>query len=209
MHEAACKRNSLNAEASNSESDSQIINIDSLRIKQIQDGNGNAFNELFNLYKNRVFSFIKRLISNENDAEELTQEVFVKIWMNRMSIDPKKSVNSFIYAIARNTVYDFLRKKLSHKKYIEVLSDELSSDDSLMNFVYYNDAKSILQKLIAELPPQRQKIFLLSRLEGKTYRTIALELGISENTVDTQIRKALRFLKDKYPEITKLLILFS
>ncbi len=187
----------------------QVINLENQWVKQMQKDDEEAFKQLFNNYKNRVFSFIKKTINNTSDSEELTQEVFVKLWTNRMSFDPEQSVNSFIYTIARNTVYDFLRKKLSHKKYIELFSKELSSDNSLIDYVYYNDAKKILQKLIAELPPQRQKIFMLSRYEGKTYRTIALELGISENTVDTQIRKALKFLKVHYPEVTKLIILFS
>ncbi|WP_439182855.1 RNA polymerase sigma factor [Carboxylicivirga taeanensis] len=208
MQDAICHITLSESELDQASTKSQIIPIEKHLVMKMQNGNSEAFNHLFDLYKNRVFSFIKGLINNNSDTEELTQEVFVKIWTNRMSFNPELSVNSFIYTIARNTVYDFLRKKLSHKKYIELLTDDLSSDNSLLDYIYYNDASKLIQQLIAELPPQRRKIFMLSRYEGKTYRSIALELGISENTVDTQIRKALQYLKTKYPEITKLLILF-
>jgi RNA polymerase sigma-70 factor (ECF subfamily) len=208
MLDAICKITLSETEIANSNDSSQTISIEKHWVKQMQNGDSQAFNRLFDLYKNKVFAFISGLINNKSDTEELTQEVFVKIWTNRMNFDTNQSVNSFIYTIARNTVYDFLRKKLSHKKYIELLSEGLNSDDSLMDYVYYNDAKQIIQKLIAELPPQRQKIFMLSRYEGKTYQAIATELGITENTVDTQIRKALNFLRNNYSEITKLIILF-
>lgn len=178
-------------------------------LRRIQQDDYSAFQQLFNAYKNRIFSFINHLINNPVDAEELTQDVFVKLWVKRQSIDPSCPVDAFLFTVSRNCVYDYLRKKLNHKKYLETLSKDIASDNSCIEYIYYKEAEKVLHELISKLPPKRHKIFMMNRFEGKSYRTIANELGVSENTVDSQIRKALQFLRTHYPELTKLILLFS
>lgn len=177
-------------------------------VNKIQKNNYHAFEELFSAYQGRIFAFIKNSLNNTSDTEELTQEVFLKIWINRHKINPDLSLNSYIYKIAKNVVFDFLRKKLNEKKYIEAISKDVRFDDSGIENLYYNEALELINHLIEQLPPKCQKIFLLNRFDGESYRSIAKKLNISENTVDTQMRKALRFLRNNYPHITKMILFF-
>ena len=172
----------------------------------VQAGNIHAFELLFNAYKNRIHLFIKNILVSNADAEELTQEVFVKIWTNRAKIDSNKSICAYIYAVAKNIVYDFLRKKLNQKKYIEtIVKEEGLQTENIEQDIFYTETFKLIQALVSQLPAKRKRIFELSRFEGKTYRQIARKLNISENTVDTQIRHALKFLRqhmNHLPDLT-------
>jgi len=165
-------------------------------IQAMQVGDIPSFEHLFDLYKNKVYVFIKNSLLSHADAEELTQEVFIKIWTNRKKIDPEKSISAYIYTIAKNEIYDFLRKKLNQKKYIEsIVKEQDFKTDHIEQNLFYKETHQLIHKLINQLPERRRRIFELSRLEGNSYREIAEQLNISENTVDTQIRQALKYLR--------------
>jgi RNA polymerase sigma-70 factor (ECF subfamily) len=90
-----------------------------------------------------------------------------------------------------------MKKLVYRKAYIEQLNNNRKFDFNTEEIIYFNDLAALLEKLINKLPPRRKEIFLLSRMDGLTYIEIAKKLDITENTVDTQIRKALDFLRQK------------
>jgi RNA polymerase sigma-70 factor (ECF subfamily) len=113
--------------------------------------------------------------------------------VNRLELDPSKSLSAFLFTIAKNEVFGHLRKLLVRRKYLEELkfSVEESSGGTELQ-VEYDELKKMVAGLISSMPEKRRRIFELSREEGLTYKEIARQLGISENTVDTQIRKLCR-----------------
>lgn len=171
---------------------------DSDLIVRIKNGDEVAFELVFYKYKGKLYDFVRRSLSEEEDPESIVQEVFVKLWMNRAELDPQQSFNGYIYTIARNEIYGHLRKQLTRKKYQEELLHQLTdSSNTTDRQIEYQELERIISKLIEEMPEKRREIFRESRMEGLSYREISEKLHISENTVDTQIRKALGFLKTK------------
>lgn len=167
-------------------------------IARIKEGDEVAFELVFYRYKGKLYDFIRRSLPEEEDIESIVQEIFVRIWINRVELDPAQSFNGYIYTIARNEIYGHLRKLMTRKKYQqEILQSLTDSSNSTEKQIEYQELERIISKLIEEMPEKRREIFRESRVEGLSYREISEKLHISENTVDTQIRKALGFLKTK------------
>jgi RNA polymerase sigma-70 factor (ECF subfamily) len=148
-----------------------------LLVAQICKGNIAAYEELYRAYQPKLFNFVKLSLANTCDAEE---------------IDLSKNFKSFLFTVAKNEINDHLRLLLHQKKYLDALVLELpnwhNDTERVLNF---RETQRIIIELIALLPEKRKRVFEMSRLQGKTYQEISQELQISENTVDTQIRKAL------------------
>ncbi len=167
-------------------------------IIRIKRGDEVAFELVFYKYKGKLYDFIRRSLPEEEDVESIVQEIFVKLWLNRLNLDPDQSFNGYIFAIARHEIYGHLRKLLTRKKYNEELFHSLQeSSNTTENQIEYQELEKIIEEIIEEMPEKRKEIFKQSRLEGLSYREISEKRNISENTVDTQIRKALNFLKKK------------
>jgi len=174
---------------------SENINIKLLR--KIKSGDVKAFEAVYEQMRPRMTRFIRLSIGSDEDVEELVQEVFIKIWEEHQNINLEKSFEAFIYTIAKNKINDFLRKVLQQKKYIESFIANYSIEDSnLERIINYRETDNVIRYLIDLLPERRKQAFELSRFKGKSYREISSIMDISENTVDTHIRKSLAFLKE-------------
>ena len=166
----------------------------------LKHGDKTAFKELFENYHHKIFNFCKSILGLHSQAEEITQEVFIAVWHNRQKLDENGSFSSYIFAITRNQINNYISKTLYQQRFIEYITNQGEKSQIFTeNQVLFNELKSILNKIIEKLPPKRKRIFLLSREEGLTYRQISEKLNISENTVDTQMRKALEFIKESIP----------
>jgi RNA polymerase sigma-70 factor (ECF subfamily) len=172
---------------------------DSELARNINAGNKNAYKELFDRYAPRVFQFSLSYLKNKSDAEELVQDVFLKIWENRESLDQSKNFKSFIFKIAVNAIYDFIR----HKNIENAFSDFTKNNSEIgtnetWHSVIFEDMQQNLQKLVVQLPEQQQKIFQLSKIEGLSNDEIATRLNISKRTVENHIYRAVSFLKEHF-----------
>lgn len=170
-----------------------------------------AFELLFHRYKNKVNGFVVKAAPSQIDPDEVVQKVFIKIWMQRDKINPDKSFSSFLFTIARHELVDQLRTAVNRKLYFvgdEMISDLQLSEPSADTIRIELEEK--VHRLITELPERRRQMFELSRYKGLSYRQIAAQLDVSENTVDTQIRLALKFLREEVLKFRFLLFsLFS
>jgi len=164
-------------------------------VKKLNKGSINAFDELFKIYSGKIFNFTRFFLKSIEEAEEITQEVFVAVWENRSKIDPKKSFSSYIFGIAKNKIFNLIRQKVHYIQFIEKNSEENEIINDEKNFLN-KELQNLINECIENLPPKRKEIFKLSREEGLTYKEIAEKLNISENTVDVQIRKSLKQLQE-------------
>lgn len=166
---------------------------------QLQQDSEQAFEKLYMLYSARLFGNLLKLTKSETDAQEILQEVFIKIWDNRRQIDTEKSFRSYLFKIAENKVYDLFRKVARDKKREEQIiflstSDYVYIEESLLN----KETISILNKAIESLPPQRQQVFRLCKLEGKSYKEAGELLGISVSTISDHIVKATKTIRSYF-----------
>jgi len=179
-------------------------------IELLQKGNVAAFDSLFEGYSPKLYGFALKYFRNETDAEELVQEVFVKVWENRQALKSELSFKSYLFTIALNQIRKHFNKQAVSLRYLESLQQEpeLTDNPALQNDDYETTLKHI-DFLIEQMPPRRQEIFRKSKLEGKSSKEIAAELNISAGTVDNQVSEALRYLRSHLNQESLAMLLFA
>ncbi len=165
-------------------------------IIRLIEGDAEAFEKIYYLYAERVYYFAIRYLKDESETEEIVQEVFTKIWESRHNIDPDKSFSGYILTTTKNTIFNENRKKINHQAYCTYIINYLQKNvQNLEDEIIFRDLMEIVNKTIAKLPTKRQEIFKLSRLQGLPYKEISKKLSISEKTIETHMRLALRDIK--------------
>jgi RNA polymerase sigma-70 factor (family 1) len=165
-------------------------------ISRLKAGDNEAFEQLFKKYNQKLFNFCYRMLRSKQEAEEVVQNTFLKIWENRNSLDESYSFSSFLFKITQNKVFNEFRSKLNQRYYREYIAEyaEILENDTEKS-INFAELEKTIKNLLEMVPERRRQIFLLSREDGLTYKEIARKLDISENTVDTQIRKTLDFFR--------------
>jgi RNA polymerase sigma-70 factor (ECF subfamily) len=165
-------------------------------IRRLKQDDEKAFNSLFYHYHARVYNLAKQFLQDKEDAEEIVQIVFIALWENRHQIDEDHPLAGYILTIARHWIYNLLKRNVYRQGYIDYLLGQNNSfNNKTEDVVLYNELNQLFNKLIADLPPKRSEIFKLSRIDGLSYREIAEQLSITESTVNTQITKALDYIR--------------
>jgi RNA polymerase sigma-70 factor (ECF subfamily) len=175
---------------------SENLPEDNILASGIRKGDRECFSLFFNKYRRLVYYFSLKYLSDPDESEELVQSVFVSIWEHRRLIDKKKSLKNYLYKSVVNAIFNSLRKRAIRRAYMinEITKPEGASDPYVQ--IFDNDLKDKLDNIISYLPPQQQKILNYRRQEGLSSEEIAQKLNISVRTVDNQIYRATRLLKD-------------
>lgn len=172
----------------------QTIERDMLLL--VAAGNRQAFNSLLHARWNKVYTLALTYLRSAEDAQELTQDVFLKVWQNRAQLPSVANFDGWLFILARNGILSELRKKKA-RPVISAEPGEWEEDTILPDHpLIYKEASALVAKGIDALPPARKKVFTLSRIEGKSYEEIAAMLNISRNGVKDHIVKALHFLRN-------------
>lgn len=178
-------------------------------VKKVRDeSDRQAFEKLFRAYYKRLHGFAYSYIKQFELAEDIVQTVFLRIWSQRESWNPPGTVKHYLFAAVRNESLNRIRQhKLISEKEEEIIECfegyHSSVDDS---FSEDEELQEKIQNGIASLPPRCRQIFLLNRRSGLTYTEIARYLDISINTVNTQMGRALKFLRNHMSDYLKTLV---
>ena len=164
-------------------------------VRNLKRGDISAFDTLYKRYYKKVYLFARGILKSHEDAENIVQEVFVKIWEKRKELDANLSFESFIFTITYNTSISLIRKKISEKSFQEEWYRRMQNTMQVVNEVQYNDLNDRVGKLVCQLPPRRRQVYMMSREEGLTYVEISKRLGISVNTVENHMAASLKFLR--------------
>lgn len=184
-------------------------NINHDLLTRLKKGDIQAFDQVYELYFHKLFSFVLKIVKSEADADDIVQEVFVKIWESRHKLDDYQLLNSFIFTIAYNGSIDILRKRISNHKYVEHLKKSSIGIAESVNEVEYKEFLYHVEKLISNLPERQKQVYLLHKEQGLTYPEIADRLSISKNTVENHMGKALSSLRQKVSHALLNNILFG
>lgn len=162
----------------------------------LRQGHEAAFEKIYKLYSPRLFGNIYKMVKSESIAQEILQEVFIKVWNNRTGIDPERSFRSYLFRIAENKVYDFFRNASRNKKMQScVLLIAAEHYDHIEELLLRKENNAVIHKAINSLSPQRQQVFRLCKLEGKSYAEVSRELGLSVSTISDHIVKATKTIR--------------
>lgn len=180
------------------------LHIDSEWLKSAAEGNEASFRKLYDLFSPGIYRTALHYLRISELAEDVVQETFLAVWMNRHRIDKVSSFENYIFAIARNECFHILKMKAvmvsSDERLLENITDEPSEGD---------DRISGLRKAIDNLPSQQKKVFEMAKLSGMSHEMISLELNLSPNTVNNHITAAVRsirnYLRQKRTEVLLLL----
>lgn len=169
----------------------------------LKQGSKEAFTTLYKQYWKQVYNFSRLYLTNQSAAEEVVQEVFIKIWETREFIREEDHFKGLLFIITRNLVFNQHRKSLNEDFYKVTVLAAMEETYDVEEEIDAKNLREYIDMLIVELPPRRREIFNLSRKEHKSYKEIALQLNISEKTVEHQISEALKYLRKN---ITMLLL---
>lgn len=190
----------------------RTYHTDSVLTAQLQQGDKQAFKALFDKYGPRLYQFSLRYLKEKEEAEDLLNEVFLKIWENRQSLRSNSSFQAYLFTIAYNRIRQWFLKKNREEKYIQVFAEEYlassSRDDDQLDYQLFVKR---MNEIIDLLPPRRKEIFILSYKEEQKNNEIAEQLGLSEQFIKKQLSIARKFIIDKIKgnsELAGILFLF-
>ncbi len=188
------------------------ISEDYMLIKRLQKDDILAFNELYRKYSPKVFNFTIKHLEHENDVKDLMQELFVTIWNKRKDINEHLSFNSYIFTISLNLIRKHFRKKVKDRNIINKWAEDTEQYSTETSYLAeYNNLELISNRIIAELPPKRRQVFVLSRQKGLSNKEIAIKLNLKKKTVENHLNLALKYFRKKYSSRTflfSLLLIF-
>lgn len=179
-------------------------------VKDLRDGETYAFDYLFEKYSRVLFQFSYKILKSRDEAEEIVQQVFLKVWEKRKSIDPQQKFNAYLFTVALNDIRkSFLNKAKENKFKVElynVLHEQSLENQQEKDFSRY---LQILDEQVEKLPGKRKEIFILHKKEGLTVNEVAAYLKLSPKTVENQITAAIKTIREAFHKrnITTLFLL--
>jgi RNA polymerase sigma-70 factor (family 1) len=159
----------------------------------VAGGSEPAFRELYDAYHQRIYSFALFITHTDILAEEITQEIFIKVWTHRQGLSGINNFNAWLKTLVRNHSYTYLNRlarerlvltETKRRREGETYSTEADIQD--------NEYSRLLKEAVSQLPEQQKKVYLLSRQDGLKHEEIAGQLGISVNTVKNHMKAALK-----------------
>ncbi len=164
-------------------------------VAALQEDSVTAFDALYRMYFSAVYANILHLVKDETAAQDIVQEVFIRLWEKRGQLHAGQPAGNWLFVVSYNRALNHLRSSLRQRlKIAEIAPDtaEGAEDEWQVTSIQLD----MLERAIEQLPPQRKKVFLLCKMQGKTYAEAASELQISHYTVKEHITKASRFIRE-------------
>ncbi len=190
----------------------QNSNIDEKKLLlELSQGSELAFTNMYNQYKNIVYSTALRITKSKILSEEAVQDIFLKIWQNRENLSEIDSFENYIYIISRNHLFNSIKKIARETNLITEINQKdtgfIDTDSNIKDEQY----TTIWNQIVDQLPPQQQKVYKMAKWDGLSHQKIGEDLGISTETVKKHMAQALKFIRLKispYMNIFMSLLLF-
>ena len=165
--------------------------------RRLSEGDERAFTEIFLHYSRQLFPFVLKKLKSDQLAEEALQDIFLKLWLNRVKLASFENPEGWLYRVASNTILDHFRHMAHRAKMLENRPDkaQLPLTPSLYAEIDFNEAKKKRDEAVEQLPAQRKAIYEL-RQQGLTYEEISIRFNLSVNTVKNQLISANRSIRE-------------
>lgn len=172
-------------------SDAELVDL-------LKEGNNAAFIEVFDRYYVLLFSFACRRLDDKEIAKDLIHDAFADIWEKRETVNIPGELGAFLFTVIKNRILDHYKHSKVSQKYIDHFQHYIDNNqDSTDHLVRHNDLLALIEKEIAALPEKMRIVFELSRKNTMNRKEISEHLGLPENTVKTNMHRALKILRSK------------
>ena len=162
----------------------------------LQDGNRQAFDIIYNRYWGQLFAYVFKVVADEEDAKDIIQELFVSLWCRREKLYEVDSLQAYLFTAARYKGLTHIKNGSNKAKYINSLKSFLEpSSDCLNQLVDAGELRLMIDAEVDKLPPKMREVFILSRKENLSHKSISEKLMISDKTVKKQINNVLKHLR--------------
>src|SRR5260221_3147271 len=176
-------------------------------LRRIADGNEPAFRQLYEKYRNKIYSIAWRITGTASAAEDVVQDVFIKVWENRKTLTSIINFSGWLNTITRHHIYNSLRKLAHEEQFLRHLIAQKPKATDTMESLAFTELQNLLNKAVSELTPHQKKVYLLSREEGLSNAEIAAALGLSYETVKSYMKDALRSIRKFINDNERLFVL--
>jgi len=179
-------------------------------LHSVSEGNQQAFALLFGTYKNKVFSFAHHYTHSSSLSEEITQEVFMKLWIKRETLPGIDNIEAWIITITKNLCFNHLKRKAMELRINNMLSAIPLAEDNVDDYISYKDQLNNLHQALNQLSPQQRTIYSLNRDKGLKNDEIARQLNLTTSTVKNHLvlaLKKIRHFMETHPAGMLLLLL--
>ncbi|MBO9730668.1 MAG: RNA polymerase sigma-70 factor [Chitinophaga sp.] len=190
------------------------VHNEAILLAQVAGGDEKAFTTLFNAYHQPLGTFVMTLTESPEMTAEIVQDVFIKIWMNRQELSAVEKFTAYLFILTRNYTLNCLRKSANDRKKHLQYGQYVSTATSPVTEIPTADTDyfSLIDSAVAQLPPQQQQVYLLSRKEGLKHAEIAHQMGISKETVKKYVQLSVKaiahFIKINAPLLAPVFLCF-
>lgn len=164
---------------------------------ELSQGSELAFTKLYNQYKNIVYATALKITKSKTLAEEVVQDVFLKIWQNHENLAEIANFENYLFIISRNHIFDMIKKIARETNLVSDINYKNTVSDDTDSAIKDDQYNIILNQIIEQLPPQQQKIYKMAKWDGLSHQKIGENLGISTETVKKHMAQALKFVRFK------------
>lgn len=179
-------------------------------VERLKKGNPEAFDMIYDMYAGRLYAFSMKYLKSKDEAEELVQSVFIKVWENHKKLDSNLSFKSFLFTIAYNEICRLFRRKSYLRKYIEeAVRTDSQSDTSSEENSEFHSLMTEVEKIIAGLPERQRKAFIMCKIDGMPAKEVATGLGLSPGTVDNYVSSTIKTIRKLLAGESLAVILFT
>lgn len=170
-----------------------------MTLAKIKEGDIKAFEEIFRRYYSPLCWYAAGITGSVESAEEIVEELFYVLWKNREQLQVFQSVKNYLYRSVRNEAVQYCEHQEVRERYWTAMqaTDEPACASDPHRQMEYKELQALIERTFDKLPPRRQQIFKMHRVDGKKYAEIALSLSLSVKTVEAEMTKALRTLRNE------------
>jgi RNA polymerase sigma-70 factor (ECF subfamily) len=178
-------------------------------ITDLKSGNVKVYEALFRQLYKPLCQYANAILHDQDEAEDMTQKAFCKLWEQREKLEIQSSIKSYLYRMVHNLCLNKIKQWQTRAEHHEwIAHNSVSAGNNVEHTIAYKELNNSVDAAIAELPERCRQVFLLSRMQHLSYAEIALEMKISPNTVETQMVKALKTLRIKLKDFLVFVPLF-
>lgn len=176
-------------------------------LERLRDGDQRSFDKLYSAYSSHITAHLLTLLKSRELAQEVAQDTFIDLWVNREAIDPEKSIKSYLFKIATNKTYNLFKRAAHDKKLREHMLPILEEGHNNIDaYIQAKENQEFLTSLLEKMPEKQREVYRLFKIEGYSYQEISDNLGISHSTINTHISRANQFLKTTIRDNPEILI---